>query len=236
MFAIILSVVPTAPYVTAWWNFGLETKEMNVVNVRGETRVGFGREHSSLVNITLIAVYPKAAVEARSDMFVMHLAFLVILDPNITEFICDDIEVTFRSLNLTYEYYGLKALSFSSGTLVDFYRINSEGNIAPFSTNVSMAIHPGFWPPFRQDVSHLLYLTDRIETFPRVRLSGRIHYINNTGSPISVFFNMTKNVTSIYRFNFPLTLWIAYGSSLFILIAVSVNLLYHHGLKKKDDK
>ena len=41
LLAIILAVSITAPYVTAWWNLGMESREVNVINVRGETYMGF---------------------------------------------------------------------------------------------------------------------------------------------------------------------------------------------------
>lgn len=103
---------------------------MNVVNVHGTTYID--GEQSSLVNITLIAIYPKAAVEAYSDIFAVNLFFLVSLDSNITEFICYDIEVDFRSVNWTYLYYGRETLDVQSGTLVDFHRVDNTGSIAPF--------------------------------------------------------------------------------------------------------
>lgn len=231
--AILLSIAVTVPYVIAWLNLGSESREINVANIKGETIV-FGGEHSSLVNITLFAVYPKAAVEAKSNMFVTRLVFLVILDSGITEFICDEIRTNFRSLARNYDYYGLEGLSFSTGRLVDFYRRwREEGNIAPFSANVSMAVHSGRWPQFSQDMSHMLYLTDRIETAPHTILSARIRTINGTSSSISVFFDMTKYATIVYRFNFPPTVWIAYGSSLFIIVAILVNLLYRRQHKKE---
>lgn len=223
MLAIILSTVATLPYFLAWRSFRSQSTEMNVVNVHGITYIE-GRQ-TSLVNIRLIAVYPKAAGEAYSDMFVVNLAFLVSLDSNITEFKCNEIQVNFRSLNWTYVYYGWEELSVQSGTLVDFYHTDNKGSIAPFFVNVSMNIDSAQWPPFYQDFSHLLYLTDQIETFPDLVLNGQIGMGTNS-SGIGVFFDMTKYSTTIYRFNFPPTVWIAYGGSLFTIVAVSVNLLY----------
>lgn len=233
--AILLSIAVTVPYVIAWWNLSSESREINVVNVEGETYTESGEDHSSLVNVTLISVYPKAAIEARSNMFVMHLAFLVFLDSSITEFICDEIETRFRSLHRNYEYYGSKTLSFWTGTLANFYRKDDGGNIAPFSANVSITVRSARWPPFSPDLTHMLYLTDTIETAPLARLSGRIRTMNNTLYFISVFFNMTRHTTIIYRFNYPPTVWVAYGVSLFIVIAVSINLLYHRSLKMKNN-
>jgi len=226
--AILLLAAATIPYFLAWMSFCSQSAETNIVNVRGVTYME--GEQTSLINITLIAVYPKAAVEAYSDMFTIHLVFLVSLDSNITEFICNEIQVDFRSLNWTYVYYGWENLSFQSGTLVDFHHIDNKGSIPLFFANVSMNIDSGQWPPFLQDVSHLLYLTDQIETFPDLVLNGRIRMGTNA-SGIGVLFDMTKHSTTIYRFNFPPAVWIAYGSSLFIMVAVSANLLYKHESK-----
>ena len=228
--ALSLSTVITVPYVLAWWSFNTQSRETNVVEVSGETYTE--GELDSLVNITLIAVYPRAALEARSNMFVVHLVFFVRLDSNITEFICDEIQADFRSINWTYTYFGQKSLSFWRGTLVDFYHRDNRGEIGPFLANLSMDIDPGRWPPFYQDVSHLLYLTDHIETYPDVSLHARIR-ANNNSFGIGVLFDMKKHSTTIYRFNIPPTVWIAYGSSLFIIGAVSVNLFYHRDLDGK---
>ena len=206
--AILLLAAATIPYFLAWMSFCSQSAETNIVNVRGVTYME--GEQTSLINITLIAVYPKAAVEAYSDMFTIHLVF--------------------RSLNWTYVYYGWENLSFQSGTLVDFHHIDNKGSIPLFFANVSMNIDSGQWPPFLQDVSHLLYLTDQIETFPDLVLNGRIRMGTNA-SGIGVLFDMTKHSTTIYRFNFPPAVWIAYGSTLFIMVAVSANLLYKHESK-----
>jgi hypothetical protein len=50
--------------------------------------------------------------------------------------------------------------------------------------------------------------------------------MGTNSSGIGVFFDMTTYSTIIYRFNFPPIVWIAYGGSLFTIVAVSVNLLY----------
>lgn len=228
--ALSLSIATTVPYVLAWWSFNTQSRETNVVEVSGETYTE--GEPNSLVNITLIAMYPKATLEARSNMFVMHVFFLVVLDSNITEFICDEIRANFYSVNWTYGYLGSKRLSFWTGTLVDFYRRDNRGEIVPFVANLSMDIDPGQWPPFSQDVSHLLYLTDYVETYPDVSLHARIRAINNSFG-IGVLFDMKEHPTTIYRFNIPSTVWIAYGSSLFIIGAVSVNLFYRRDLDRK---
>jgi hypothetical protein len=221
--SIILLTAAVLPYVLAWQSFHSMSTEANVINVNGIAYAD--GEQTSLINVTLIAVYPRAAVEAYSDMFAVDLFFLVSLDSNITEFICYDIEVDFRGVNWTDVYYGWKDLDVQSGTLVDFHHVNNIGNIAPFLVNVSMNIDSGTWPPFNQDVSHLLYLTDQIETFPYLVLNGRIE-IGSNCPDIGVLFNMTKHSTIICRFNYPPTVWIAYGASAFIMIAVSLNLFY----------
>jgi hypothetical protein len=228
--ALSLSIATTLPYVLAWWSFNTQSRETNVVEVSGETYTE--GELNSLVNITLIAVYPKAAFEARSNMFAMHLVFIVRLDSNITEFICDEIRANFYSVNWTYGYFGWKKLSFSTGILVDFYRRDNRGEIAPFLANLSMDINSGRWPPFSQNISHLLYLTDYIETYPDVSLHARIRAINNSFG-IGVLFDMKEHPTTIYRFNIPWTVRIAYGGSLFIIGAVSVNLFYRRDLDRK---
>jgi hypothetical protein len=228
--ALSLSTAITVPYVLSWWSFNLQSRETNVVEVSGETYTE--GEPDSLVNITLIAVYPRAALEARSNMFVMHLVFFARLNSNITEFICDEIQADFRSINWTYTYFGRKSLSFWTGTLVDFYHHDNRGEIGPFLGNLSINIDSGRWPPFYQDVSHLLYLTDHIETHPDVSLHLRIRANNNSFMTV-VLFDMKKHPTTIYRFNIPPTVWIAYGSSLFIIGAVCVNLFYHRHLNRK---
>jgi len=230
LLALVLSIVTTVPYTSAWWSFSSQNREMNVVNVSGETILVDGGKQTSTVNIALVAVYPKAVIEAHSNMFLMQLAFLVSLDSNITEFICDEIKPNFRSANQTYEYYGFMALSFSMGTLVDFYRSRNEGNIAPFSANASIPINSRSWPPFPQDVSHMLYLTERFETLAHVWLNARVR-MNNSTAFISVFFDLANYHTTIYRFNYPPTVWIAYGSSVSIVGIVSINLLHH---RKRD--
>lgn len=230
--AILLSVAVTAPYVVTWRSFDLESREINLVNVKGINYVSHG-EDGSLVNVTLISIYPKAVVERISNIFAAQLVFLLSLNPNVIEFICDEIEVKFRSVNGTYEYFGRETLSFTTGTLVNFYRKSDGGNIAPFSENVSIIVDPGQWPPFPQDLAHLFYLTDRIETSPFAMLTARIHTINGETSFITVFFNITSYTTTIYRFNYPPTIWVIYGCSLFIATAISINLLYHRKNKTK---
>jgi len=231
MVAISLSSAVTIPYVSAWWNL-LQSREMNVVPALGETHMLMEGVPSSLVNITIIAVYPEAVVESRSRMFVVHLVFYVIVDSNIAEFICDEIEAVFSRSNWSYDYWGHESLGWGEN-LWDFYHYSSEGKIAPFFANVSIRIDPNSWPPFPQDISHMLYLADRFETSSFVQLHGRFHYPDGNGSVLVVFFNMTKYTTTVYRFNFPITLWIVYGGSLFIVVAVSANLLYNHQQKKK---
>jgi hypothetical protein len=226
LLAVILSVPLTAVYVSAWWNLGLQSKEMNVVNVLGKTLGVDMNGRTSLVNITMVSVYPKTAVEAYSNMFTVHLVFLLSLNSNITEFIVDEIEVNFRSQNQTYTYFGFETLSFTLGTLVDFFRRDSNGgNIAPYSANVSIPVSPGTLPPSPQGV---LDLTNRIETFPEVLLHSR-GIISDTSLgtfSTSILFDLTKHSTIIYRFNYPPTVWIAYGSSLFIIVVVYLNLIY----------
>ncbi|MFP3984905.1 MAG: hypothetical protein ACLFU9_02930 [Candidatus Bathyarchaeia archaeon] len=231
--AVLLVGAVTFPYVIAWVNLGDESKGFHVVYVDGETyvwRLGEDSYHKSsvFVNVTMVSIHPKAAVEAMSNMFSSELVFFVVLHPNVTEFICDKIQMEFRSLTDTYDYYwGVATLSFTTGSLVEFHRgWLDKGNITPFSTKVSLPINPSHWPPFRQTLTSLLPFADRIETAPLLTLSGRFRTINNTeivNYGLSVHFNMTSHKTSIHRFNYPPTLWLAYGTSILILI---VSLIY----------
>jgi hypothetical protein len=221
--AILLSVGVTVPYLVTWRSLDLESREVNLVNVKG---VNYG-EDGSLINVTLISVYPKAAVERSSNIFVVQMVFLLSLNPNVKEFICGWIEVNFRSVTGTDEYSGMNTLDFWTGTLANFYRWSDRGNIAPFSENVSIIVNSARWPLFSQDLARLFYLTDRIETYPSASLSASIRTINGEWSFVTVFFNMTSHTTVIYRFNHPPTIWVVYGCSLFIAAVVSVNLLYH---------
>ena len=222
----------TVPYLVTWRSVDLESREVNLVNVKGVNYVSHG-EDGSLVNVTLISVYPKAAVERSSNIFVVQMVFTLSMNPNVTEFICDQIEVNFRSVTGTYEYSGMNTLSFTTGALANFYRQSDGGNIAPFSENVSIIVNSARWPPFSQDLAHLFYLTDRIETYPFARLSAGIRTVNGESSFVTVFFNMTSHTTAIYRFNYPPTIWVVYGCSLFIAAVASVNLLYHRKNKTK---
>lgn len=231
--ASLLSVIVTVPYIIAWWNFNMESREINLVNVKGINYVTYGEE-GSLLNVTLISAYPKAAVERKSNIFVSQLFFLFSLNPNVTEFICAEIEVNFVSVDRTYMYFGIETLSFARGTLVNFYRKNDGGNIAPFSENISINVHPGQWPPFSQDLAHLFYFTDRIETQPFVRLSARLRTINREYSFITVFFDIPSHITAIYRFNYPPTIFIIYGCSMLVVAAITINLLYHRKTKQKQ--
>jgi len=230
--AVLLVGAVTFPYVVAWVNLGDESKEFHVAYVDSETYVwnlGGGSSHKSnvFVNVTAVSIHPQAAVEASSEMFSSELVFFVMMHPNVTEFICDEIQMDFRSLTGTYDYYGLVTLSFTTGRLVDFYRgWRDEGNIIPFSTKVTLPINPSHWPPFRQALTSMLSFADRIETAPLLTLSGRFRTINNTETNnygLSIHFNMTSYNTSIYRFNYPPTLWLAYGASMLIF---TVSIIY----------
>jgi len=228
--AVLLVGAVTFPYVIAWVNLGDESKEFHVAYVDGETYVWHLGEDSYyksnvFVNVTLVSTHPKAAVEAMSDMFSTELVFFVVLHSNVAEFICDEIQMDFHSLTGTYDYYGLATLSFTTGSLVDFYRWwRDEGNIVPFSTKITLPINPGHWPPFRQDLTSMLSFADRIETAPLLTLSGRFRTTNNTeidNYGLSIHFNMTSHKTNIYRFNYPPTLWLAYGvSMLFFTVSI----------------
>ena len=229
MLAILLIGAVTFPYVTAWVNLGDESKEFNVAYVGGDIFLWNRAEDSHpkgsvFVNVTLVSTHPKGAVEAFSNMFSTELVFFVVLHPNVTEFICDEIQMNFRSLTGNTDYYGMETLSFWTGSLVGFYRQwRDEGNIAPFSTNVTLTINPGRWPPFRQDLTSMLYFADRIETAPLLTLSGRLRTINMSFISCHVQFNITSYKTNIYRFNYPVTLWLAYGASISIFI---ISLIY----------
>ncbi len=231
--AVLLVGAVTFPYAITWVNLGYESKEFHVAYEDGETyvRARGGSSHKSnvFVNVTVVSIHPQAAVEAYSEMFSSELVFFVMLHPNVTEFICDEIRMYFRSLTGTYDYYGLVGLSFTTGRLVDFYREwRDEGNIAPFSTKVTLPINPSHWPPFRQTLTFMLSFADRIETTPLLTLSGRFKTINNTeinNYGFLIHFNMTSYNTSIYRFNYPPTLWLAYGASMLIFTVSTIYLI-----------
>ena len=202
--ALILSVTVTIPYVLALWSLNHRRREMNVAAVAGETHMHFHPD--SLVNITLVAVYPKAAVEERSNMFVVHFVFLIKLDVNIVEFECDKIEINFWSSNWTSDaptYFGSKTLNHYDRTPENLSRYSASGRIPPFIANVSVDIGAGRWPPHYQGVPNLIYLAGEVETSPNARLLGRITTTNNLWGPWTVLFDIERYPTTIYRFNFP---------------------------------
>ena len=235
--SVVLIGVITFPYASAWQSFSNESKKVNTVYVNGETYIwnlwSNNYRKSCLFNVTLVSVYPKAAVEAHYNMFTMQLVFFIVLHPNITEFICDEVRANFRTAQEYYAYAGQKTLSFESGTLVDFYRWNEDGNIAPFSVNDTLVITAGKWPPLQGSTS-MLYFVGRIETWPIIELHGRLSFRNDTETVrygFNVYFNLTSYKTNIYRFNYPLTLWLAYSACTLTLI-VSVIYLKRQSLSK----
>lgn len=237
--AMILLVATTIPYVSTWLSFNSLSRETNIVQVQGETHIIDEDASPSIVNTTAIAVYPKAAVEVYSNIFVMYLAFLVDLDPSITWFQCRELGADFCNLARTYSYSGRQSLSYSQRTLVNFERRSEIGSIPSFSENVSLSIDPGLWPPASHDVSPLLYLTDQIEAFPHVIFQGQASIETNnplTFVTMSVFFNMSRYPTTIYRFNYPSAVWLAYGGSLFTMVIASAKLLHDHQKKASVKK
>lgn len=229
--AFLISIIITVPYIIAWRNLDIESREVNFLNVRGINHVSNG-EDGSLINVTLISMYPKAAVERKSNIFVIRLVFLLSLRFDVTEFICDEVKVKFRRVDgVDILCIGWETISFQTGKLVNFYRKSDGGNIAPFTANTSINIQPNRWPPFSQDLTNLFYLTDRIETSPLITLNARARTANGELSIITVFFDMSPYTIAIYRFNFPPTIFVIYGCSLVIVAAIAITLLYHRKTK-----
>ena len=236
--SVVLIGVITFPYASAWQSFSNESRKVNTVYVDGEPYIwelgsNYHRKSNHLFNVTLVSVYPKAAVEANDNMFTMQLVFFIVLHPNITEFICDEVRANFRTAQEYCKYIGLRTLSFQLGSLVDFYRQNEYGNIIPFSANDTLKIRPASWPPFR-DLTSMLYFVGRIETWPIIELRGRLSFRNDTETVrygFNVYFNLTSYKTNIYRFNYPPTLWLAYSVCTLTLI-VSVIYLKRQSLFK----
>ena len=221
--ALVMSAAITLPYILIWNSYNSENREINTVKILGETSIE--KMSDSLVNLTLIAIYPKAAVYAYDNMFTIQLVFLVALDPNITDFRIYDLHVEFRNWDWSIVCIGYSPTEYQS----DFYRHSQIGNMPPYFTDLSIVVRSGRWPP--SYAANLLYFADRVETFPEIRLNGAItlNNDNRNSSMLGFSFDMGNYSTAIYCFNYPSTLWIIYGSSLFIAIGVSVNYL----LKKR---
>jgi hypothetical protein len=230
--AVLVIGAVTLPYATAWVSLTDEGQAFHFVHADGETYVwslGDAASHPSraFVNVTCACGWPKAAVEARRDLFSMELVFLVVFHPNVTEFICDEIEVNFRGPGGSTDYYGRQSLSFFTGDLVDFYRSwRDAGHIAPFSANVTLTIDPSSWPPIRSELASMLYFVGRIATAPVLTLRGRLstNATDRVTYQLSTDFDLTSYETGVYRFNYPPTLWLAYGGSVLLVIVALVYL------------
>jgi hypothetical protein len=95
----------------------------------------------------MFAIYPKAAVESQRNLFAVHLAFLVILESNITDFICGEVEAVFSQSSASRDYWGHQTLKWRE-SLWDFYHYAKKGEISPFFANVTIRIDANRWPPF----------------------------------------------------------------------------------------
>jgi hypothetical protein len=221
--ALVISTAVTVPYVLTWSSCNSRVREMNFVNMPGETYVE--NMSKSLVNITLVAVYPKVAVHTTYHVFKAQLIFLVKLHPSITDFrIAHAQVIEFRSLDWSRRYVGWPPHDFQS----NFYRNSEIGGITPYFVNATIEMTSG------GTVSYpWWYLAGTIEVHPEARLNGFIilNNDNKNSSSIGFLFDMADYPTSVYFFNYSFTLWVAYGSSICIAILpwlVSYSLSQRH--------
>jgi len=210
MAALVISIAVTVPYVLTWTSYNSQVREMNFVSMSGETHIQ--NMSKSLVNITLVAVYPKVAVHTTYHAFKVQLVFLITLDPSITDFRIEHDEVIeFRSSDWSYAYVGWPPHDFQS----NFYRSEIEG-ITPYFVNATVEMTCGQSP-----ISYpWWYLAGTVDFCPETRLYGYIILNNDpkNSSSIGFLFDLAGYPTSIHFFNYSFTLWVAYGSSICIAI------------------
>lgn len=220
--ALVISITVTVPYVLTWTNYNSQIREMNFVNMSGETYIQ--NMSKPLVNITLVAVYPKVALHTTYHVFKAQLIFLITLDPSITDFRIDNDEIMeFRSSDWNHVYVGWPPQDFQS----NFYRFSEIGEITSYFVNATVEMTSG------KPVSYpWSYLAGTVDVYPEVRLNSFIilNNDNRNSSSIGFLFDMARYQTSIHIFNYSSTLWVAYGSS--ICIAILPWLVYYYSSQK----
>jgi hypothetical protein len=228
--ALTMSALMTIPYVFAWSSFNAESREMNVVALKGTTYSDY--LPTTMANISLVAAYPKAAVYAQGKVFTLQLVFLVDLDSQITLFRGEVTDISFLELGsknpsligtlpLAYSPLGV----YSSGLV----RHGESGHISPFFVNYSATVSVNVWPP--AFAPNRLYFTGSYKVHLEIALNAVVSTISNSSvNTIGFGFIMEDYPVTIYCFNYPLTLWAAYGSSIVITASVSMN--YHFSRKR----
>lgn len=224
--ALITSALVTVPYVLAWSSLNSLSREMNIIALNGTTY----SDHltTTVANITLVAAYPKAAVYAQGTMFSLQLFFFVELDPQITWFSGDITDIYFLELgSKDPNLIGFIFDPTDHSTL--FTKLSESGYISPFFVNCSAAVRANRWPP--AFASNLLYFTGSYQVYPEIALNAMVSTINNSSFNNIGFGFITEGYpVTIYGFNYPPTLWAAYGSS--VVIAASVSLNYYLSRKR----
>jgi len=154
-----MSVAITLLYILIWNSYNSESKEINTVEILGETNIE--KMSDSLVNLTLVAVYPEAAAYAYDNMFTIQLVFLVVLDQNITDFRIYDLYIEFHSWDWSMVCGGYPPSEYQS----DFYRHSESGNTTPYFANFSIVIRSGRRPPSYS--ANFLYFADAWKFFQK---------------------------------------------------------------------
>ncbi len=183
------------PYASARWNFGLQSRETNVVTVQGKTTATHfeGEPYPSgkraLLNLTGVATYPKAMVgRAEIRLFL----FFSNLEPNMTEFRLTGIDTYFTGQNRS-DIFAFGTWDNDFGPFDELSRGSEKGHIAPFFASVSMNLYTqGLGLAFLQ-------LADQIETFPIVFLNA-YGTLNETLFNTGISLNITESSTIIYNF------------------------------------
>lgn len=236
LIAVSLIAAVSSTYFVAWRDFA-QGVGVNTITVPGITDT-HGNGSNLLVNMTMTAEYPKAVIESR-QLFTVNLTFSVTLDPNITTFANQHLEIQIQS-NSKYDNLYPQFIDTGLGR-------SSLSPIQPYRTNNSLTVSPSEWPSFSQDdVSHMLDFTDKFEIHPTISLyfewisqSFTIRNGDVSGPVINWgFFEVDFNLTdyhpiSIYRFNYPATLWIIFGYSIPTMVTVPTYLLYKRSKEKK---
>ena len=234
--ALAISTVATVPYVLAWSSYNAESGKSYFVAVKGKT--GSGYLPTSMATISLVAVYPKAAAFGYYShtgvtvcMFYLQLVFFVQLDPQVYSFVPD----------LTGGiYFG----SYASPTMIgvapdvrfsNFSRLSDNGNIAPYFVNYSIPVGGNQWP---QTVT-LSYLVGSEQVYPVIFLNAAVRTVSNQTNNFMVF-DFTSGFRdcpiTVYFFNYPSTLWVAYGSSIIIAALASINYFLSRKRENQGDR
>lgn len=234
--AVSLFAAVGSIYSTTWNDF-VQSIGVSVATVYGTTDT-MGNGSDPGVNITMHAVYPKAVVESW-QLFTANLTFFVTLDPSITTFAQQDAPAQIKSnsgYGDLYPYFWDLGLDRSN-----------EGPIQPYETNISLPIVLVTWPPSAKGhASPMLDFTDKFEIYPTISLFFEWRSENFTGEGsyflrhiinwgyLEVSFNLTDyQPISIYRFNYPSTLWVIYGYSIPTIVIMPIYLLYKRSKEGK---